>query len=217
MKQAPSRQQSTNSAEFEMTTAGQPTSEDSVPAGPAVSWAVVSERSSARFHVRDKLVTTVHGSLPVQAGSVLIASDSTVTGAWVSMDVSGIHTGHKRRDKDLQKPQFLDAATHPIVEVVVGSATATPTGFTAHATLCARGRSAPLDLTIETIKPVNTAATSPTEEVRIRVTGRLDRSPLAIAAPSFLIGRFLDLEADLTLRPEQALHRMHGPGRAVRR
>ena len=32
------------------------------------------------------------------------------------------------------------------------------------------------------------------------MTGRLDRRPLAIKVPTFVIGRFVDLDADLTFR-----------------
>jgi len=171
-----------------------------VPAGTAGRWCVVPERSSARFHVRDKLVATVHGSLAIAEGSVLIAEDSTVTHAWLILPVRGIQTGNARRDKDLQKPQFLDAATSPTVQVVVESATATPNGFTATSTVRARGRLAPLALTIHTTTGTDSAPTAPPNEIRVRATGRLDRTALGIKAPSFIIGRLLDVEADLTLR-----------------
>ena len=62
--------------------------------------------------------------------------------------------------------------------------------------MTARGAHAPLDVAIETV------ATS-AREVRVRVAGRLDRRPLGIKVPTFIIGRYLDLEADLTFVREQ--------------
>ncbi|MFZ0160047.1 MAG: YceI family protein [Kineosporiaceae bacterium] len=169
-------------------------------AASAGRWSVVVENSEARFHVRDKLVTTVHGSMPIEAGTVVVADDGTVTDAWISLSAPGIATGNSHRDRDLRKPRFLDAAAFPSVRVEVEAATSTPTGCTARAGVLARGMRAPLDLTAETVAEAGA-------EVRIRVSGRLDRLPLGIKAPTFVIGRYLDLEADLTLRrqpPERA-------------
>ncbi len=41
-------------------------------------------------------------------------------------------------------------------------------------------------------------------EIRLHVRGRLDRRPLGIKAPSFVVGRFVELEADLTFRLSNA-------------
>jgi polyisoprenoid-binding protein YceI len=173
----------------------------------AGQWSVVPADSQARFHVRDKLVTTVHGSLPVEDGSVVLADDGTVAHAWLSLSVPGIATGNVRRDRDLQKPQFLAAATSASIRVDVETTTPTPTGCTARAVVHARGHSAPLDLTVQAPATIYGAATDTSAgEIRIRVTGRLDRTPLGIKAPSFVIGRFLEVEAGLTFR-RQAVRR----------
>ena len=79
------------------------------------------------------------------------------------------------------------------------SATPAPTGCTARSAVHVRGHTAPLDLTIETTA-VTQAADLPDPEIQIRVTGRLDRTPLRIKAASLIVGRFLDVEAHLTLR-----------------
>jgi polyisoprenoid-binding protein YceI len=109
---------------------------------------------------------------------------------------------------------LLDAARFPSVRVEVVAAASPrgsePSEYRAHAVVHARGRTAPLDLTAHTVdQTVAPAVAQPGDadvggydgEVRMRVTGRLDRTALGITVPSFVIGRFLDLEADLTLRP----------------
>jgi polyisoprenoid-binding protein YceI len=168
-------------------------------------WSVVATDSEAYFHVRDKLVTTVHGSLPIEAGGVTLTDGGDTTEAWISLAVPGIATGNGHRDRDLQKPRFLDAARFPsvTVEVETSTSTSTSTECTARAVLRARGQCAPLDLTVQTVTA--TAETS-NPDVTIRVTDLLDRTPLGINVPTFIIGRFLDLEANLTLRrqPEDA-------------
>ena len=165
--------------------------------GAAARWSVVPDASKASFSVRDKLVTTVHGSLPIEEGEVIIADGGDVTEAWVSFAVPGIASGNDHRDRDLQKPRFLDATTWPSIRVETLTATMTPTAGTARAVVLARGHRAPVDLSVDVIAATAGASN---DEVRIRVTGRLDRNPLGIGVPTFVIGRFLDLKAELTLR-----------------
>jgi polyisoprenoid-binding protein YceI len=165
-----------------------------VSAAPA-RWTVVPEASKAGFHVRDKLVTTVHGTMPVEDGGVVVSETGDVTGSWVTVSVAGIATGNAHRDKDLRKPRFLDAQGNPLVRITVDAATRTSDGFTARATLLARGVRAPVDLVAVVVE-----GSASTPEVRVHVTGTLDRRPLSIKAPTFIIGRYVHLDADLTFR-----------------
>jgi polyisoprenoid-binding protein YceI len=164
-------------------------------------WSVVPERSHTRFHVRDKLVTTVHGSLPIESGVVALADDATVTEGWLHLSAAGIETGHRRRDRDLTKPAFLDVTSSPTIRIEVEPGATVAEEFTARAVLHARGRNTLLHLTVRIIEAIDQRASdTPGRELRIRVTGRLDRRPLGIRAPVFVIGRFLDVEADLTFQ-----------------
>ena len=147
-------------------------------------WSVVSGASRARFHVRDKLVATVHGSRPITSGVVLLSDGGTVMQARLDLDVQGIDTGNRRRDRDLQKPQFLAATTSPSVTVSVTGVTSSATGWTATAVVHARGHSAPLDLAVQTLVVYGELADPPDDEVRILAfAGRLDRAPLGIKVP----------------------------------
>lgn len=157
---------------------------------PAGTWVVDPERSTAGFAVRDKLVTTVHGSFPIASGTVVTASDGQVVSAVLTLDVDGVSTGNGRRDRDLAKPRFLDAGAHPTIVVEAGSTTTRATGWRVEATLSARGAATPLVLEV--------VPTSVEERaVRVRATGRLDRTGLGIAVPTFVVGRYLDVEVDL--------------------
>lgn len=158
-------------------------------------WSAVPEHSEARFHVRDKLVATVHGRMPVEDGGAFVSDDGDVVEAWVEVSVAGIATGNAHRDNDLRKPRLLDAVAHPRVRVEATRAVSTTTGWTARGYLSANEGRAPLDLTATTV------ATSG-DEIRVRVTGRLDRAPLGIKVPSLIIGRFIDVDAELTFRRE---------------
>ena len=158
-------------------------------------WTVVPQASRAGFHVRDKLVTTVHGTMPVEDGGVVISETGEVTGGWISVSVAGVATGNAHRDRDLRKPRFLDAQRYPLVRITVDTATRTSDGCTARATLLAQGIRVPVDLVAVVVE-----GSASSSEVRVRVTGTLDRRPLSIKAPTFIIGRYVHLAADLTFR-----------------
>lgn len=162
-------------------------------------WSVVPALSGATFAVRDKLVAIVRGSMPVVDGVAIVSADGRTADVWLELPVPGIATGNGHRDRDLQRPAFLDAASHPTVRVAARQATATSTGWTARAEVFARGSEAPVDLTVETIAR---SSKESGDELRVHVTGRLDRRPLGIKVPTFVVGRFIDLEADLTFRRE---------------
>lgn len=174
-----------------MTAAGSPVSAERTSLSGR--WTVRPGACTARFAVRDKLLATVHGSLPVVAGEVEVSPDGAVLLAYVEVGVSGIATGNVRRDKDLRKPGFLDVERHPEVRVAATDVTPTRDGWMAEALVHARGRSAPVSLIVQ-----------PGEDggdgLSVRVTGRLDRAPLGIRVPTFIVGRFIDLDATLTLQ-----------------
>jgi polyisoprenoid-binding protein YceI len=166
--------------------------------GPAAAtragrWVVVPELSEARFHVRDKLVAITHGSMPVQGGAVSISDAGDVVTGWVDVSVVGIATGNTHRDKDLRGRRFLDAEHHPSVRVQIGRASTTSTGWVASAVVTARGKQAPVELAAETLAESD-------GELRVRLTGQLDRTPLGIKAPTIIIARNVALDADFTFR-----------------
>jgi polyisoprenoid-binding protein YceI len=155
-------------------------------------WTVVPDASECRFAVRDKLITTTFGTLPVTRGHVRVSGSGAVERSWVEVAVDRIETGNTTRDAHLCSPHILDAAAHPRIRVEWDRPSETQHGWTGTARLIARGASAPVELTVEAQARVG-------QEVRIRIRGRLDRSPLGIPVPSIIIGRFIDLDAELTL------------------
>ena len=143
------------------------------------TWHVVSDVSTARFTVRDKVVGTVHGTLPIRLGTV-------------TLDAVAIDTGNPRRDRDLAKPRLLDTATHPLVVVTAGPSTPGPQGWDLDATLSARGATCPLTLRADPVA-------EDTAGIRVHVTGRMDRKGLRKTVPTFIIARYLDIDVDLLL------------------
>ena len=107
----------------------------------------------------------------------------------MQLDVTGIATGNTRRDKDLRKPAFFDVAEHPELVVRAKSTTAGPSGWQLTATLSARGASCPLDLEV-------TPTAWEDQRIRVQATGRLDRKGLGMKVPTFIVGRYVDVQVD---------------------
>ncbi|UUW89578.1 YceI family protein [Pimelobacter simplex] len=156
-------------------------------------WSLDPRTSSARFRVRDKLATTTRGTVPLVGGGAVVDDAGTVTGAFVELDLAGIDTGLARRDAHLRSPGLLGTDEHPVARVETTAVEPTPDGWRARARLRARGGSAPLDLAVR-------VAEHGAGHVVVHVAGDLDRSPLGMRVPSFVIGRTVHLEVDLTLR-----------------
>lgn len=156
---------------------------------PSGTWTVVPDTCTAAFTVRDKLVATVHGTFPVNAGTVVTDTGGVVVRARMELDVAGVTTGNAHRDRDLQKPQFLDAAGHPTIVVESGPTSPGESGWTVQAELSARGASCPLELHVTTTSVDD-------DRVRVRGAGRLDRTGLGMRVPAFIVGRHLEIDVD---------------------
>ena len=156
-------------------------------------WMAVPGVSRAGFRVRDKVFGRAAGTIPVRSGTVRIGSAGAVETARVELDVTGIETGNAHRDRDLRKPHFLAAEGHPTIVVEAGPVTPGAQGWSASATVTARGATAPVDLVV-------TLESADETSVTVAVTGRLDRTPLGMKAPTFIVGRFIDLDVRLAFR-----------------
>lgn len=160
-------------------------------------WTLVPQESRARFHVRDKLLATAHGQLPLVEGGVDVADGGAVTRAWIVASTADLDTGNARRDGHLRAPRFLDTRRHPTLRVTASSVLLDGDDATASATLLALGVPLPLDLIVRiTGREPGPAA----DAIRLRVSGRLDRRPLGWSVPTAVIGRYVDVEADLVFR-----------------
>ncbi len=167
----------------------------------AGQWRLDPAASQVAFHVRDKLVTTVHGTLPVLSGEAQLAEGGTVTSGTLVLSATGVDTGNARRDTDLRKARFLDAKASPTIRVELSAADPLPSGvWAAIGVVHARSQAAPVELSARTVAGADPRADRglATDVVHVRVSGKLDRNPLQIKVPAVIIGRWITFEATLT-------------------
>jgi polyisoprenoid-binding protein YceI len=156
-------------------------------------WMAVPGVSRAGFRVRDKVFGRAAGTIPVRSGTVRIGSAGAVETARVELDVTGIETGNAHRDRDLRKPHFLAADEHPTIVVEAVPAPPGSGGWSVAATVSARGETAPVDLVVTLDHADGASAT-------VTVTGRLDRTALRMKVPTFIVGRWIDIDVRLVFR-----------------
>lgn len=159
----------------------------------AGTWLVPDSRTQVSFTVGN-LGRRVHGSVPLVRGEVELDPAGAPVRASAELALDRIDTGVAKRDLDLRKPRFLDTDRHPTMSW--SAERFTPDGgggWTAEGRLTLRGTSAPLAVT----------AAPDLEDgcLRVRATALLDRRAVGIRAPSFMIGRTVDIAVDAWLVP----------------
>ncbi|MCR3750014.1 YceI family protein [Lentzea californiensis] len=148
-------------------------------------WQADLSRSTASFQVGN-LGRKAHGTVPVTAGTVEIGTDGTLLAVHGTLDLGAIDTGKAKRDKDLRKPGLLDLDRHPVMTFIATSARTEGTGWHVTGTLAARGTETELAGTVE-------LSSLDGREAVLTATARLDRRTLGIRAPSFMIGKWVDV------------------------
>ncbi|RSN62602.1 hypothetical protein DMH01_08000 [Amycolatopsis sp. WAC 04182] len=158
------------------------------------TWAVLAERTSATFSVRNFGFRVVRGSIPVSLGSVRVSADG-VAAVEAALDLDGIDTGNAKRDADLRKPGLLAIDAHPVLTFAADRVEGGPGEWSVHGSLGARGESCLLTVT----------ATGPEDNGdgtwRVVAAAVFDRLAIGLRAPRFLIGREITIALDVVLAP----------------
>ena len=161
----------------------------------AGTWAVSDSRTRVGFTVQN-FGRPVHGSLACSWGEIEVDDAGRSVHARAELDLNSLVTGIARRDSDLRKPGLLDIERCPVMRWSAdGFAQVEDGRWTADGVLSVRGTSVPLAVT---------GVPEPAPDgrwLRVRASAVLDRTPLGIRAPRFVIGRLVGIEIDAWLAP----------------
>ncbi|WP_236796926.1 YceI family protein [Amycolatopsis sp. GM8] len=152
------------------------------------SWTVLTGRSTARFSVRNFGVNRVTGTIPITGGSVRRDGDDITVRA--ELDLGALDTGNAKRDEDLRKPNLLDSAARPVLRFAAERMRADSDCWLIDGTLELRGVSCPVALRAEQ-----------DGESHVVATATLDRAPLGMRVPRFMIGRYVEITVDVRFAP----------------
>ena len=162
-------------------------------------WDVDVASTVASFEVANFVVNRVPGSITVRSGTVLTDERGRPTHVSAVLDAGSIATGNARRDKDLRSQKFLDVANSP--EIRFSGTSVTPTddgGWTVEGTLSVGTHGSPMRLDVELQR------SSRPDTVSVVARGSVDRVALGIKAPSFVIGRQVQISVAAVLSPAPA-------------
>jgi polyisoprenoid-binding protein YceI len=95
------------------------TTTQSTTTTPAVGvWDLDTAHSDLRIIAKHLMVTKVRGTFEDLTGTIEVAEDTSKSMARIEAKAASVTTGVADRDEHLRSPDFLDAATYPVVAFV---------------------------------------------------------------------------------------------------
>ena len=157
----------------------------SVP--PPGTYTIDAGSSEIRFTTRHMFGTgKVVGTFSGVTGVITVAEKPTESRVVAQVSAESFRTGHKKRDSDVRSKKFLHVEEHPHIEFEAVGAVERDGHWIVEGELTARGKSAPLHLTV-------TKLMSDTEGIVIAAEGTVDRYAHGITAMKGMAGRRLQL------------------------
>jgi polyisoprenoid-binding protein YceI len=158
------------------------------PSITPATYPIDAGHSGVSFTVRALFgLATVHGTMPVVDGTVVVADEPAACAVTATVDATGFATGNRRRDTDVRSARFLDTAAHPVWSF-------RGTGFdgsTLTGVLTVRGVDAEVAFAVS-------SAPSP-GGCRFQATGRVDRTAFGVTSGRGMVGRHVEVRITLAV------------------
>jgi polyisoprenoid-binding protein YceI len=156
-------------------------------------WEHVASVSCASFTVRNFGFNSVQGTVPILSVAVDVDAKGVPAVVHATLDLTGIATGHPRRDSDLQKPHLLDTGKHARV-TFTGAPVPRADGWQVRGRLAGR---AATDVTLD----AQIVGRSDSGELTVHAACTVDRRKLGVRAPRLLIGRYVLVTIEAVFAP----------------
>jgi polyisoprenoid-binding protein YceI len=157
---------------------------------PAGTYRLDPERCTVRADAKAMFgLFTVHGTLRLRSGEIVVADDPTASTVRASVDAASYASGNATRDKDITSANFLDAQAHPEITFEGTEVRQDGTDWIVSGEVTAHGTSAPAEFRVREAAMDNGAA-------RFRVTTRLERASFGITKKKGMVGATVDVAID---------------------
>jgi polyisoprenoid-binding protein YceI len=172
------------------------------PSAQPGCWAARPADCIAAFTVRNLGLRPVTGTIPVTVAELTVGSGGHPARLHAELDVRGLDTGSRRRDRDLRRPRFLGTGQWPVMTFTADDIRPHGDGWTVHGTLAVKDTSCPVQLDVAAPRVALSAAAGP---VQLRAAAQFDRRAAGVTAgPALLIGHLITVTLTIRLQPPQA-------------
>ena len=149
------------------------------PSAQPGCWAARPADCTATFTVRTLGLRTVTGKIPVTMAELTVGPGGHPARLHAELDVRGMDTGSRRRDRDLCQPRFLAAGQWPVMTFTADDIRPHGDGWTVHGTLAVKDTSCPVQLDVTAPRVALAAAGGP---VQLRTAAQFDRRAAGVTA-----------------------------------
>lgn len=153
------------------------------------------ERTRVRADVKAMFgLLTVHGSLRLRSGEVLIAADPARSSVTAVIDSGSFASGNAKRDRDVTSAGLLDAGTYPEITFEAGSVRPDGAQWVVTGRVTAHGKSVDAELRVD--------RASLQEGVAVfHATTRLERAEFGITKKKGMVGQTAHITIDAIAEP----------------
>ena len=161
-------------------------------------WAAEPAACSLTFAVRNFVLGTVTGQIPLASATVRVDAGGHPVSIRAELDADGIDTGHRPVARKRVPRRSRSRRRWPVMRFEAASIQPDETGWTVTGTLTVKDRQCPVRLDVAGF---TIPADDPAACVDLHATGRLDRRSAGVTAPGLLIGHLVTLSLAIRLRP----------------
>ncbi|MGI5239240.1 YceI family protein [Dactylosporangium sp. CA-139066] len=162
---------------------------------PVGTYRITPSHSSVSFTTRHFFgLGRVRGTASVAGGEIHIADPSERSSVTAQVAADSITTGNGMRDLQVRSRMFLHARVHPVLTFESTATIPTRDGWVIRGLLTAKGGTAPVELTVLSVR---------TDEQRlvIEAEGRVDRYAHGVTLMKGMAARHLDLHITVVAVP----------------
>jgi polyisoprenoid-binding protein YceI len=157
---------------------------------PAGTYRLDPERSTVRADAKAMFgLFTVHGTLQLRSGEIVVADDPTASTVRASVDAGSYASGNSTRDKDITSANFLDAEAFPEITFEGTEVRQDGTDWIVSGEVTAHGTSVPAEFRLHDAAMDGGAA-------RFRVTTRLERASFGVTKKKGMVGPTVHVAID---------------------
>ncbi len=150
------------------------------------TWTADTTATAAAFSVSNFVFNRVSGAIDVVSASVLVDASGQPKAVEAELDAVSFRSGNAKRDADITSKKFLHVETYPTMRFASNSVSPESDGWTATGKLHVGEHQAPLTLTVHLVEEGDGV-------LLVEAAGVLDRAAAGVRAPSFLIGRDVEI------------------------